>query len=149
MIIETKTFENLSNLELYKILKLRQDVFMLEQNCLFPDIDGLDLKANHCFIKIENEIVAYTRIFDLSSIYEGYLCIGRVVSDSAFRTSGYGRKIMEYSIKSIYENYGHYPIKIGAQAYLENFYSSFGFKTTGEPYLEDDIWHIHMVLDQH
>jgi ElaA protein len=145
--IETKTFENLSVFELYEILKLRQNVFVLEQNCLFADIDGHDPRALHCILKNENhEIKAYTRLFDCEIVYSGYTSIGRVVCDKEDRMHGLGRMIFDYSIKEIIKQYGSKTIKIGAQAYLEKFYSSFGFVQKGEQYLEDGIWHMHMYL---
>lgn len=144
--LETKTFEKLSNLELYQILKLRQDVFILEQNCLFPEIDNLDFDALHCILKNDsNEVLAYTRLFACDKIYPGYTCIGRVVAAPASRMHGLGRKIFAYSIAEIEKHFGNYTIKIGAQAYLEKFYASFGFEKIGEPYLEDGIWHIYMI----
>ncbi len=144
--IETKTFENLSNIELYAILKLRQDVFILEQNCLFPEIDNLDFQALHCILKDEyGQILAYTRLFDAEMIYPDYTCIGRVVSAIESRKHGYGRKIFAYSVDEIKKQFNNKPIKIGAQAYLENFYTSFDFVKIGDPYLEDGIWHIYMI----
>jgi ElaA protein len=145
--LETKTFENLTVTELYELLKLRQEVFIIEQNCLFNDIDGLDPQALHCLLKDENHTIkAYTRLFNSEIVYPGYNSIGRVLCAPEDRMHGLGRKIFAYSIEEIRKQYGSKTIKIGAQAYLEKFYSSFGFVQKGEQYLEDGIWHIHMYL---
>lgn len=144
---ECKTFYQLSLDELYSVLKLRSEVFVIEQKCLFLDIDGMDQIAKHCLLKNENDqILAYTRIFDLNDSYEGYLSIGRVLNSPDFRKLGYGKKIMEYSISQCKSLYGNYRIKIGAQKYLLKFYSDLGFEHTGIEYLEDGIEHLYMIL---
>jgi ElaA protein len=146
--IETKTFENLTVNELYELLKLRQEVFIVEQNCLFNDIDGLDPLALHCLLKDDSgKIIAATRLFDTEIVYPGYTSIGRVVCAADTRMHGLGRKIFDYSIKEIIKHFGSKTIKIGAQSYLEKFYSSFGFVKKGDEYLEDGIWHMHMYLE--
>lgn len=144
---ECKSFYSLSLDELYEILKLRSEVFVIEQNCLFLDIDGNDKIAKHCILKNqENEILAYTRIFNLNDSYPEYLSIGRVLNAHSSRGLGYGKAIMEFSIAQCYKQFGKYPIKIGAQKYLLKFYSDLGFEHTGVEYLEDGIEHVYMVL---
>lgn len=139
-------FENLTNIELYSILALRQKVFILEQSCLWPDIDFNDQAALHCILRDENnDILAYSRIFDLNIMYEGYASLGRVVSSPADRKTGFGKKLMKYTLSQIYTSYGNVPIKIGAQSYLQKFYESFGFVKIGEEYLEDGIMHMYMI----
>lgn len=142
-----KTFDEFSLQELYEVMVLRQKVFIVEQNCPFLDADGKDQLARHCLGFNEAGIlVAYTRIFGENIAYDGFTSIGRVVSEPGARGLGYGRQLMDYSIKKTRELFGRKPVKIGAQAYLEKFYESFGFKSTGYDYLEDGIAHKIMVL---
>ncbi|NBA85487.1 GNAT family N-acetyltransferase [Emticicia sp. CRIBPO] len=142
-----KSFQELSLQELYEVLALRQRVFIVEQNCPFLDADGKDQYAMHCLgYDEEGKITAYTRIFDENISYEGFLSIGRVVSDPDARGLGYGKQLMEYSIQKTLELFGPKTIKIGAQAYLEKFYNGFGFKSTGYDYVEDGIDHKIMTL---
>jgi ElaA protein len=144
--LECKSFDDLTNKELYELLDLRQQVFVIEQQCIFADMDYKDQKAMHCLGKNEmGKIVAYTRLFDKDVYYKDFTSIGRVVSDTNARSKGYGRKIFAYSIEKIVEIYGSVSIKIGAQAYLEKFYESFGFKSINEDYIEDGIPHKIMV----
>jgi ElaA protein len=144
--IETKTFEKLSTFELHEIFQLRQNIFIVEQNCVYPDIDGLDPMALHCLLKNETgKICAYTRLFDKGQVYENYSVIGRVVCHKDYRKLGYGREIMKYSINKNLQLFPDVDIKIGAQLYLKNFYESLGFKQVSEPYLEDGILHIYMI----
>lgn len=143
-----KKFEDLSLLELYEIMKLRQEVFVVEQNCPYLDADGIDIQAYHCMLKSEqNELLAYTRIMAENIVYQGYSSIGRVVSSPSIRGTGLGKVLMEQTILASKEILGtDFPIKIGAQTYLLKFYESFGFKSTREEYLEDGIPHTKMVL---
>ena len=141
-------FNQLPIHDLYQSLKLRQDVFMLEQACLFSDMDNLDLKAWHVVGKFEKQVVAYTRIFGPGEYYPGFTSIGRVVASPAHRKCGYGRKIMEVSIQYCLNQWPDIPVKIGAQQYLEAFYQSLGFESTGPTYIEDGIPHLYMTLDQ-
>lgn len=146
--IVCKAFNELSLEELYAILALRQEVFVVEQNCIFQDLDFKDQKAMHFMGYDENnELMAYTRLFNESYYYEGYLSIGRVVASPKGRGKGYGKIIFGKSVEKIQELYGIKPIKIGAQAYLERFYESFGFKSINEDYIEDGIPHKLMVRD--
>jgi ElaA protein len=142
-----KAFREFSLQELYDVMVLRQRVFIVEQNCPFLDADGKDQHAMHCLgFNDEGVLMAYTRIFDENIAYEGFTSIGRVVSEPDARGMGYGRQLMDYSIKKTKELFGPKPVKIGAQAYLEKFYNSFGFVSTGYDYLEDGIAHKIMVL---
>jgi ElaA protein len=141
-----KSFEELSNKELYDILALRSEVFIVEQTCAYQDIDGKDLKAIHLFASNENEnIMAYARLLPPGISYV-YPSIGRVVTHSLIRRSGIGKLLMQKSIEILFEKFGKQTIKISAQLYLQNFYESFGFTVIGESYLEDDIPHIAMML---
>jgi ElaA protein len=144
----TKTFEELTTRELYAILRLRSEVFVVEQNCVFQDMDNADQLAMHImgFDDVENELVAYTRLFGPGIKFD--MCsIGRVVTSPRARRTGMGRKLMEHSIAVVEDRFGKVPIKIGAQQYLEKFYASFGFKQSSEMYLEDDIPHIEMIRE--
>lgn len=139
-------FHQLTLEELYRLLQLRQEVFVIEQNCPYLDCDGKDLSA--IMVLGENEqglIVASTRLLPVGVSYPDYPSIGRVVNAPSVRGTGVGRSLMLYSIEQMYKNFGHQPIKIGAQAYLRAFYESLGFVFTGEAYLEDDIPHISMI----
>ena len=143
--IEFKPFAQLSLQELYDILHLRHIVFIVEQKCIFIDTDGFDQQAHHVMIKEDGKLVAYSRLFDHDMQYPGYLSIGRVVNHPDYRNKKYGKLLMQASIEKIKELFGNRPIKIGAQAYLTGFYSSFGFKDIGEYYIEDGIPHLKMV----
>lgn len=140
-----KKIEDLSNKELYNILKLRSEVFVVEQTCPFLDPDGKDFKALHIFLEEEGEVLAYARLFQKGIVYNE-ASIGRVVVNPDYRTSGYGKLLMERAIKYIFEEMNEIEIKIQAQSYLYNFYSSFGFVPVSEEYPEDDILHIDMLL---
>ena len=144
--IECKAFTELSVDELYEILALRSEVFVVEQNCIFLDLDHKDQKALHFMgFDQKNQLMAYTRLFDENVYYQGFLSIGRVVASPKGRGEGYGREIFGKSVQRIQEFFGEKPIKIGAQAYLESFYASFGFKSINEDYIEDGIPHKIMV----
>jgi ElaA protein len=146
MITKCLPFYELSLDELYAIMALRQAVFVSEQNCPFIDADGQDKFAWHMMLIDENkQLVAYTRLFDKNSCYEGYTSIGRVASASCVRGTGLGKFLLNQSIKKIKILFGDEPIKIGAQSYLIKFYQSFGFETTGIDYIEDGINHTYMI----
>ena len=144
--ISVKTFDQLSLDELYYVLQLRSEVFVFEQNCVYQDIDGKDQKALHVIGKKDNSIIAYTRIFK-SGDYFKEASIGRVVISEKHRHLKYGHQLMIASISAIEDSFLTKEIKISAQKYLENFYNNLGFKTIGDPYLEDGIPHIAMVKD--
>ena len=141
----TKTFAELTVDELYDVLKLRSEVFVVEQKCIFLDIDNNDRKAFHTIGFIGDEVVATTRLFEKDIMYDGYQSIGRVVSASKHRGLGIGKALMQYSISECERLFGKGPIKIGAQLYLKKFYSEQGFEQSGDVYLEDDIDHIPMI----
>ena len=139
-----KKFEQLTPHELYAILQLRNEVFVVEQNCVFQDADDKDQNSYH-FMGFQNErLVAYTRLVPAGEIYKE-ASIGRVVTSPLARSTGTGKELMRYSVEKLYELYGVQPIKIGAQLYLKKFYESFGFYQCSGIYLEDGIEHIHML----
>jgi ElaA protein len=141
----TKPFHELNAAALYAVLKLRSEVFVVEQNCVFLDLDNNDQKSLHTLGYIENELVATTRLFDKDIMYDGYQSIGRVVTAQKYRRTGAGKELMIYSIKECERLFGKGPIKIGAQMYLKKFYNDFGFEQSGEVYDEDGIDHIPMI----
>ena len=139
-----KTFQELTTSELYELLQLRSEVFVVEQDCVYQDIDGKDQKALHVIGVKEGKIIAYTRLFN-SGEYFDTPSIGRVVVKETERKYGYGHDLIKVSIKAIIDNYNETTITISAQTYLQKFYESHGFKQIGEGYLEDGIPHIRMV----
>ena len=141
----TKTFAELTVNELYDLLKLRSEVFVVEQKCIFLDIDNNDQKAFHTIGYIGEEVVATTRLFDKDIMYDGYQSIGRVVGSPRHRGLGIGKALMQYSIQECERLFGKGPIKIGAQLYLKKFYGEQGFEQSGDVYLEDEIDHIPMI----
>lgn len=144
--IEVKKFSELSITELYDILQLRSEVFVVEQDCVYQDIDGKDAEALHVIGFKNDKIVAYTRCFE-PGYYFKEAAIGRVVVRQSERKFGFGHIIMEASDKAIKDNYNTSNIKLSAQQYLIKFYESHGYKTTGDGYLEDGIPHIAMIKD--
>ena len=139
-----KRFEALTTNELYAILRLRSEVFVVEQDCVYQDLDDKDKKALHVMGWYDNTIVAYTRIFDVK-LYFNEASIGRVVVDKKYRSKGFGIDIMIASINAIKKHYNQTQIKISAQTYLIKFYNNLGFKEQGKPYLEDGIPHTAMI----
>jgi ElaA protein len=140
-----KKFEDLTPHELYAILRLRSEVFVVEQNCVFLDADNVDFQSYHLMGWVDGILGAYTRLIPPAVVYNEQ-SIGRVVTAIAVRKSGIGRMLMEQSIKECRKLFGNHTIKIGAQLYLKQFYSSLGFIPIGGIYLEDGIEHIHMLL---
>ena len=139
-----KKFDELSVRELYSILRLRNEVFVIEQNCIYQDTDNIDQDAYHLMGWENNNLVAYTRIIPPAN-ENSEPAIGRVVTAPGERGKGMGRQLMEESIRHVYLLFGNRPIRIGAQVYLRKFYGELGFLPEGEPYLEDGIEHIHMI----
>lgn len=140
-------FDQLMPGELYAIMALRQEVFVVEQNCPYLDADGKDIEAWHLMGRDERgRLLAYTRLLPEGVSYPGYSSIGRVVSAPAARGTGAGRLVMQRSIALCRHLFGPLPVKIGAQTYLLRFYESLGFQSTGEHYLEDGIPHTSMIL---
>lgn len=142
--IITKTFKELTTKELYDLLQLRSEVFVVEQNCVYQDLDGKDEKAFHVIGKKDNKIIAYTRVFKPGDYFKE-ASIGRVVVSSNERQYKYGYDIMEASINIIKNNFNKESIRLSAQTYLKKFYKNLGFKEVGEEYLEDGIPHIEMI----
>lgn len=139
-----KTFSELTVDELYAFLRLRTEVFVVEQTCVFQDMDNKDQKCHHVMGWVGDELVAYVRILPARLSYDEP-SIGRVVSDPGYRGKGVGRELMEEAIRRTIELHGNVSIRIGAQLYLKKFYSSLGFDPQGDVYLEDGIEHIEMV----
>ena len=142
-----KKFSELSTEEIYNILKLRSEVFVVEQNCIYQDIDEKDQKAIHLFIEKKSEIIAYTRIFKKGDYYEENPSIGRVVVSKKERGKNLGKEIMKKSIYYVKENMDEKKIELSAQKYLDKFYKELQFYSEGEDYLEDGIPHQRMFYD--
>jgi ElaA protein len=143
-----KTFDALTNLELYKIMRLRQEVFVVEQDCPYLDADGKDLYGHHVMgCDEDGELHCYTRLLPEGISYDGHSSIGRVINSSKVRGQGEGKRLMQISIDTIKELHPNHDIKIGAQTYLKKFYEGLGFEDLGMPYLEDGIPHILMVRE--
>lgn len=139
-----KKFEELSLHELYAILKLRSEVFVVEQNCVFLDQDDKDQDCYHFMGWLDDTLAAYTRIVPPGVSYTEP-SIGRVVTSPAARGGGIGKELMLQSIEQVYILYSKTPIRIGAQVYLNKFYTSLGFEPSGDIYLEDGIEHLEMI----
>jgi len=137
-------FNELNNNQLYYILRLRSEVFVVEQNCIYQDIDNKDQRALHVIGEVDNKIVAYTRIFKSGDYFKN-ASIGRVIVKKKYRKKNYGKKIMEFSVKKSIQ-LKEKKIELSAQKYLIKFYSDLGFVKEGEEYLEDNIPHIKMIL---
>ncbi len=142
---KTKTFDELSTQELYQILRLRSEVFVVEQNCVYQDIDNKDQKALHLFGIVEGEIIAHSRLFKPGDYFE-FSSIGRVVVALKHRDKNFGHELIDQSILEINRRFNVQNITISAQLYLKKFYESHGFVATSETYLEDDIPHIEMKI---
>lgn len=144
----TRKFEDLTLKELHDIFALRSEVFVVEQDCVYQDIDGKDFDALHLYIKDEKDsLLAYTRVFEKDAYHKGFVSIGRVVVSPKARGQALGKTIMQYSIDECQKHYGSEAIKISAQKYLDKFYTELGFKATGKEYLEDGIPHMEMILN--
>ncbi|HPG12173.1 MAG TPA: GNAT family N-acetyltransferase [Chitinophagaceae bacterium] len=139
-----KKFELLTPDELYAILQLRNEVFVVEQNCVFQDADNKDQFSTHLMGWQDNTLIAYTRLVPPGKAYPEP-SIGRVVTAKSVRNKGAGKLLMERSISEIENVWGNVAIKIGAQLYLKKFYSDLGFIQSGDIYLEDGIEHIEML----
>lgn len=139
-----KPFDSLTVKELYAILKLRSEIFVVEQKCVFLDMDDKDLKCQHLMLYQNKELMAYARIVPAGLSFKEP-SIGRIVSSHAARGKGFGKQLVALAIENCQRLYGKKPIKIGAQLYLKTFYESFGFIVKGDEYLEDDILHVDMI----
>ena len=144
MNLVVKKFEELSVNELYDILKLRVDVFVVEQNCPYPEIDNKDKGAYHLWLEDEEGIAAYLRVLDRGVSFDDP-AIGRVIS--ARRRKGYGTILMKEGIRIAKEKFGAEKITIEAQVYARKFYENVGFRKVSEEFLEDGIPHIIMTLE--
>lgn len=137
-------FDELTTRELYALLQLRSEVFVLEQACAFQDLDGADDQAMHLLGTLQGQLVAYARCFGPGQKY-AEASIGRVVTRGTTRGSGAGHVLMRQAIASLAQHWGEQAIRIGAQARLEQFYRQHGFTPSGAPYIEDGIPHIEML----
>lgn len=142
----TKTFSELSNIELYLLLQLRSEVFVVEQNCPYQDMDDKDLKSFHVLGYSNGRLAACTRLVPAGVSYDLEPSIGRVVTHPSVRSLGYGKLLMEYSIVETKKRFKSSVILIGAQQYLDKFYQNLGFIPEGGMYLEDNIPHVTMRL---
>ena len=141
---ELKKFDELTNEELYEMLRLRSEVFVIEQKCNFMDMDNKDQKCYHLLGTENGNLLAYSRIVPSGLSYE-FPSIGRIVVSGKGRNMGFGVELLNVSISELEKLYGKTIIRIGAQLYLKKFYESFGFITSCDVYLEDDIEHIEMT----
>lgn len=139
-----KPFNELSTKELYALLELRSKVFVVEQNCVYQDVDGKDQKAIHVLGFKKETLVAYARVFKPGDYFEE-ASIGRVIVKKGERAFGYGHQLIAESNNYIFNTMDCKVIKISAQSYLEIFYNKHNYQKTGTPYLEDGIPHIAMV----
>jgi ElaA protein len=137
-------FKELSTNQLYQILKLRQEVFILEQNCFYLDADDIDLKAFHLIGRFEGKITGYARIVPAGIVYEE-IAMGRIIIVKHLREKALGIELMHVAFDFVKNQYGHQPIRISAQTYLISFYEKFGFRTKGKPYMDAGIEHIEML----
>ena len=142
-----KKFDELISAELYSIMQLRNEVFVVEQNCVYQDADNKDQSSMHLCGWDEDKLVAYTRIIPQGISYTEP-SIGRVVTSPTYRKTGAGRQLMKESISRCFSEFNCTAIKIGAQVYLTTFYQSFGFIQCSSQYLEDGIPHIEMILNK-
>lgn len=146
---KVKYFKELSLEELYTILRLRVDIFVVEQNCAYPEIDGKDVfeRTQHLLgFNEEGIIVAYSRILAAGDSYDE-VAIGRVVTSALVRGQGVGDLLLEKSLEVIEKSYGKVNVVLGGQVYIQKFYEKFGFKATSEEYLEDGIPHVDMLRE--
>jgi ElaA protein len=139
-----KPFNEFSTQELYEILRLRSEVFVVEQNCVYQDIDNKDQKAIHVLGYYNNELAAYCRLFDAGNYFDN-ASIGRVIVSPKHRDKKLGHELMNEAILAVKKHFGKSQITISAQLYLQKFYESHGFVKTSDMYLEDDIPHIEML----
>tara|TARA_B100001057_G_scaffold476489_1_gene544587 strand:- start:783 stop:1235 length:453 start_codon:yes stop_codon:yes gene_type:complete len=139
---EVKKFNEIDNKTLHNVFLIRSEVFIIEQNCVYQDIDGKDTKSIHIIGKIKDEIIAYSRIMSLSN---EFCSIGRVLVKKTSRKKGLGTELMQRTIAEATKKFNEKKIKISAQEYLKKFYTNLGFNHTGKSYLEDGIPHIEMI----
>lgn len=143
IIWKIKSFEEITTSELYEIIKARVDVFVVEQNCPYPDLDGYDRQALHLWAEQESSVLAYCRIFNKGIKYPE-TSIGRVLTTEKARGKSLGKQLIQYAVETIENRFHTTEVRISAQDYLLRFYSGFGFEDTGKKYLEDNIPHTEM-----
>ena len=146
---QCRHFSQLSTGNIYEILRVRNEVFVVEQNCPYQDCDNKDLDAMHITGHMQNNLVAYTRIISPGISFPGAASIGRVLTVPNARKKEIGKALMKYSIQQCESLYQNFPIVIAAQLYLEKFYMEFDFKRFGENFLEDNIPHLPMFRASH
>lgn len=139
------SFDALSTDQLYEVLKLRQEIFIVEQQVPYTDIDDKDKLCMHLIGKVDNALVAYMRLVPLHLFEQGYFSLGRVVVEKSMRGTGLGRALVSRGLEYLETMRNGHPIKISSQLYLKDFYASFGFYVQGEPYIEDMIPHVAMI----
>lgn len=139
-----KTFDELTKKELYEIIRLRIEVFVIEQSAPYQDCDRKDYESFHFYGTLNNEIVAYARLIPPGISYPEP-CLSRVISSQKVRRDGYGRKLVGLSLEAMNTQFNTTNCRISAQLYLQRFYESFGFKRVSDVYLEDDLPHVEMV----
>ena len=139
-----KAFSDLTIDELYAILRLRAEVFVVEQDCPYQDLDNKDQKCFHVMLYEGDQLLGYSRLVPAGLSYKE-IAIGRVISAKSHRGKGLGKEVMELAIRYCGEIWGNGPIRLSAQVYAKDFYSSLGFVAEGEEYLEDGIPHVEMV----
>lgn len=144
MTVKFKKFNKLNPFELYAIMALRSEVFVVEQNCIYQDLDGIDQQSIHLLLYNELDLIGTLRIVPKGLIYNE-IAIGRVCLAKKFRLKGNGKLLMQSGIDYVMKE-GKQAIRISAQAHLEKFYTDLGFKSTGKAYLEDGIPHLEMLL---
>ena len=145
MEVHVKRFQELTPDELYGIMKLCVDVFVVEQHCLSPELDGRDQDAIHVWISDEDEVIAYLLVLDKGVEHEAYHAIGRVLTSKERRSEGLGKRIMDEGIRVLQENYGEVPIYLEAQVYAEGFYKKSGFSRISDEFILDGIPHYKML----
>ena len=144
---QVKSFQELSLEVFHDIIALRIQIFIIEQNCPYQEVDGKDKLAHHLFFKNEmDEIIAVTRILP-QGISCNEVAIGRVVVHENYRGTGLGNQLMAESMKFVRDKYGEVPVRLSAQKHLEHYYGNHGFKSTGKEYLEDGIPHVEMLYN--
>lgn len=143
-----KFFNELTLHRLYDLLQIRGDVFVVEQNCPYPELDGVDKRPDtqHLYAIHDDQPAAYVRIIAPNVSYPDHSSIGRVLVVEKYRKDKLGHRLLKQAIQATFTSWPNVPIKIGAQAHLEKFYQSHGFVTSSAPYLEDGIEHISMIL---
>ena len=142
-----KKFDQLTVSELYNILKAREEIFIIEQTCIYEDMDGKDRQAYHLFLEDKGEVVSYLRILPKGGRYEE-VSLSRVITRAKYRKKGYGKELVKNAIDFVERELKEGEIRISAQTYLEEFYGSFGFKRVSENYLEDDQDHCEMYYSR-